>query len=148
MPSYPLIKEVKLVRFLNTLVTAGVDGAAVDSAAIDCRGFDRILVTLDVGATATKNGTLKFLLVDCDTSGGTYAAITGATIGTHTFGASGEAKKTHVIDCAVVPTRPFIKVRYQRETQNSTIDNGYYLLYNGKRLPEAQPTDIKNQVVV
>ncbi len=140
-----LIKQVNFQRWIDTLVTAGVDAALVESSAIDCSGYDRMLVTMDVGATATQAGTIKFYLEECDTSGGTYAALSGATIGTHTHGASGEAKKTYIIDAKL--NKRYVKIAYQRETQNSTIDSGIYMLYNNKMVPEAQSADVKEQVV-
>ena len=140
-----LIKQVDFQRWLDTLVTANVDGAIVESAAVDCNGFDRILVTLDVGATATQNGTIKFYLEECATSSGTFTALSGATIGTHKHGASGEAKKTYVIDAKL--NYRYIKVVYQRETQTSTIDSGILMLYNGKKVPVAQNADVKELVV-
>lgn len=140
-----LSSQVDFQRWLDTLVTAGVDGAIVESAAVDCNGFDRILVTLDVGATATKNGTIKFYLEECATAAGSYTALSGATIGTHTHGASGETKKTYIIDAKL--NYRYIKVVYQRETQNSTIDSGILMLYNGKKVPVAQNADVKELVV-
>jgi hypothetical protein len=140
-----LIKQVQFQRWIDTLVTAGVDASLVESSVIDCAGYDRMLVTMDVGATATQNGTIKFYLEECATSDGTYAALSGATIGTHTHGASGEAKKTYIIDAKL--SKRYVKIAYQRETQNSTIDSGIYLLYNNKMVPEAQTTDVKELVV-
>lgn len=140
-----LSKQVDFQRWLDTLVTAGVDGAIVESAAVDCNGFDRILVTLDVGATATQAGTIKFYLEECATAAGSYTALSGATIGTHTHGASDEAKKTYVIDAKL--NLRYVKVVYQREKQNSTIDSGILMLYNGKKVPVAQNADVKELVV-
>jgi len=140
-----LIKQVDFQRWLDTLVTAGVDAAIVESAAVDCAGYDRILVTLDIGATATQAGTIKFYLEECDTSDGTYTALTGASIGTHTHGATGEAKKTYIIDSKL--SKRYVKVVYQRAVQNSTIDSGILMLYNGKEVPVAQNADVKELVV-
>jgi len=140
-----LIKQVDFQRWIDTLVTASVDASLVESAAIDCAGFDRALVTMDVGATATQAGTIKFYLEECDTSAGTFAALSGATIGTHTHGASGEAKKTYIIDAQL--NKRYIKIAYQRETQDSTIDSGIVMLYNAKKVPVAQNSDVKELVV-
>lgn len=140
-----LIKQVKFQRYLDTLVTAGVDASPVASAAIDCQAFDRFLATLDIGATATNAGTVKFYLTECDTSAGEFTALSGATIGTHTHGSSGEAKKTYIIDAKL--TKRFVKVVYQRETQSTSIDSGIYILYNGKRVPETPGDSVKELVV-
>lgn len=140
-----LIKSVRYQRWIDTLVTAGVDAAAIDSVAIDCQSFDRILVAMDIGATATNAGTVKFYLTECDTAAGVFKALAGATIGTHTHGNSGEAKKTYIIDAKL--SKRFVKIVYQREVQNSTIDSGFYMLYNGKRVPETPGAALKELVV-
>lgn len=140
-----LIKQVQFQRWIDTLVTAAVDVANVESAAIDAASYDRMLVTLDVGATATNAGTVKFFLTECDTAAGTFTALAGATIGTHTHGTSGEAKKTYIIDAKL--DKRYVKINYQRETQSSTFDSGIYILYNGKKVPEAQTADVKELVV-
>lgn len=140
-----LIEQVAYVRWLDTLKTAGVDAAAAASSAIDCAGFDRILATLEVGATATEGGTITFKIQECDTSDGEFADLAGATIGTHTHGGTGEAKKSYVIDAKL--NKRYIKLVYQRAGENSTIDAGIYMLYNNKKTPIATPAGIKELVV-
>lgn len=140
-----LIKQVAYVRWLDTLKTAGVDATAVSTDAIDCSGYDRILATLEVGATVTQAGTIKFKIQECDTADGEFTDLAGATIGTHTHGASGEVKKSYIIDAAL--NKRYIKIVYQRETQNSTIDAGIYMLYNNKKIPITAPAGIKELVV-
>jgi hypothetical protein len=134
--------------FLNALATAGVDGANVESTAIDAAAFDRIRAMLFVGATATNLGTVKFFLTECATSGGTYTAMPGATIGTHTHGASGETAKIYVIDGRMSPGMRYVKVNYQRETQNTALLGGVYELYNNKQVPITKAANVKEQVVV
>ena len=140
-----LIKQVSLNRWLDTLKTAGVDAALAESSAIDCCGYDRMLVTLDVGATATQNGTIQFFLEECDTATGTFTALDGATIGTHKHGATGDAKKTYVIDAKL--NKRYVKIAYQREAQNSTLDSGIYMLYNNKSIPAEQTSSVKELAV-
>lgn len=139
-----LITEVNFHRWLDTIVASGKDAQIVESAAIDCQSYDRALVTLDIGAAATNAGVVAFYVEECDTSGGTYAAIPGASI-THTNGVSGEAKKTHVIDTKL--NKRYIKVVYKRTVQDTALDSGLCLLYNGKKLPVAQNAAVKEQVV-
>lgn len=140
-----LSKQIDIQRWLAAIVAAGTDVAIVESAAIDCAGYDRIMVTLDIGATATQNGTVKFYLEECATSTGSYAAMTGATIGTHTHGASDETAQTYVIDAKL--NLRYVKVVYQRETQNTAFCSGLALLYNGKKVPVAQNAVVKELVV-
>lgn len=143
-----LSKQTYTDFWLSALVAAGTDVATVESTAIDCTGYDRIRVFLMVGATATQNGTVKFFLEECATSGGTYTALSGATIGTHTHGASGETAKIYEIDVFVNSAKPYIKVAYQRETQNTAFLCGTYSLYNGKMLPITKAANVKEQVVL
>jgi hypothetical protein len=141
-----LSKEVDFQRWCAAVVTAGTDVGIVESAAIDCAGYDRIMVTLDIGATAAQNGTVKFYLEECASSAGVYAALTGATIGTHTHTGSGETAKTYIIDAKL--NLRYIKVVYQRETQNTIFNSGIALLYNNKKLPIAQNAVVKELIVV
>lgn len=140
-----LSKQVEFHRWLAAAVAAGVDGAIVESDAIDCQSFDRMLVTLDIDATATQNGTVKFYLEECNTSDGTYAAVTGATIGTHKHGASGETAKTYMIDAKI--SKRYVKIVYQRETQQTSLAGGIALLYAGKEVPTDQAAVLKEMVV-
>jgi hypothetical protein len=141
-----LSKQFEFQRWLAAAVEAGVDAAIVESSAIDCQSFDRILVTLDIGKTATQNGTVKFYLEECATSDGTYAAISGATIGTHKHGATGETAKTYLIDAKI--SKRYVKIVYQRETQNTELAGGIALLYAGKEVPTDQSADLKEMVVI
>lgn len=142
-----LTKQLSTDFWLSALVVAGVDGANVASNAIDCSGYDRIRVLLLVGATAVENGTVKFFLSDSTSSGGDYVALSGATIGTHTHGASGETAKIYELDIKLAPGRNFIKVNYQRETQNTAFLGGIYELYNGKKVPVTKAANVKEQAV-
>lgn len=140
-----LIKQVAYVRWLDTLKTAGVDATPTSTDAIDCAGYDRMLATLEVGATAGEGGTITFKLQECDTADGTFADLSGATIGTHTHGATGETKKSYIIDAKL--NKRYVKIVYQRATQSSTIDAGIYMLYNNKAVPVEAPAGIKELVV-
>jgi hypothetical protein len=131
--------------FASALVTAGTDVAIVESAAIDCAGYDRMRALLLVGATATQNGTVKFYLEECDTSAGVYAALSGATIGTHTHGASGETAKIYEIDAKL--NKRYVKVVYQREAQTTALLGGIYSLYNNKMVPITKAANVKEQVI-
>ncbi len=143
-----LSRNCKTDFWRNALVTAGTDVANVASTAIDCSGYDRIRVLLFVGATAVENGTVKFFLSDNTASTGTFTAITGATIGTHTHGDSGETGKIYEIDAKLNPGRNYVVVNYQRETQNTAFLGGIYELYNGKKVPITKAANIKESAVI
>ena len=141
-----ITKQFDYQRWLAALVAAGTDVAIVESAAIDCVNMDRIAVFLNIGGTAVQNGTVKFYMESCATAAGVYAAIPGATIGTHTHGGSGETAKTYMIDSAI--NNRYVKIVYQRETQNTELQSGIALLYAGKKLPVDLTTAYKESVVV
>lgn len=141
-------KQMYTDYFLSALAAAGTDVSAVESSEIDARGYDRIRMLLFVGATAVQNGTVKFYLEEATASGGSFAASTTATIGTHTHGASGETAKIYEIDAPITATKPFLKIAYQRETQNTALLCGIYELYNNKIVPITKATNIKEQVVL
>ena len=139
------LAKTKDTQLTIAAVAAGVDGGVVDSAAIDCEGKDRALFELIIGASAVENGVVALTLIDCATSGGSYAAITGATI-SHTNGGSGETSKIYQIDAKL--TKRYLKVRYQRTVQNTAFLAGILSLYDGKMVPVAQNAAVKEQVVI
>ena len=52
-------------------------GTIISPAAIDTKGFDEALIVINAGVfSATGDATIT--VTECDTSGGSYAAITGA----------------------------------------------------------------------
>lgn len=59
------------------------------SAAIDTVGFAEAIIIFDAG-TVGASGTVDVTVTDCDTSGGTYAAVTGAAF-TQVVAANDEA---------------------------------------------------------
>ena len=138
-----LANQVRPIKIADA-VAAGVDAAVVDSAAIDCSGFDRLLVVLRVGATAVENGVVALSVVDCDTSGGTYAAITGAAI-SHINGGSGETNQFYLLDTKLV--KKYAKVRYQRTVQNTAFIAATAYLYNSKKVPVAVASDIQELTI-
>lgn len=139
------LAKYKDTQLTIAAVAAGVDGAVVDSAAIDCESKDRALFELIIGATAADTGVVALTLMECDTSGGTYTAISGATI-THTNGASGETSKIYQIDTRL--NKRYLKVRYQRTVANTAFLAGILSLYEGLVIPVPQNTVVKEQVIV
>ncbi len=143
-----ILNQFDFRNWLTAVVASGTDVAIVESAAIDCSGFDRICAFLNIAATATENGTVKFYLEASATAAGLYTAITGATIGTHTHAGSGETAKIYAIDAPVAALKPFVKIVYQRETQATAFGISPVLLYDGKLKPAPRATAYKESAVV
>lgn len=124
---------------------AGTDQAEVTGNAIDARGYDRALFMLDLGAV-TATGTLTFNVQECDTSDGTFADISGANLGADALVLTGKSDDKIIMD---VPVRlGYLKVQYQRGTANVELDALNVLLYNPKKLPTAQHSDVFKAVIV
>ena len=81
-------------------MAAGTDAGLVESSAIDCASYDRMMVIFRLGATATNAGKLTMYIEDCTTPNGTFEELSGSKK-EHTFGSSGETNKFHIIDVAL-----------------------------------------------
>jgi hypothetical protein len=83
--------DSELVFLDGVVFAAGTTGAVAthDSAAIDLKGDDldqegalEVFVDISDAFTGTTNATITLSLIDCDTSGGTYAALTPVQVTT------------------------------------------------------------------
>lgn len=139
-----LANQFKFVKLLGN-TAAGTDASEVTGDAIDARGFDRALFILQLGAVTT-GGTLTFNAQECATSDGTYADIASATIGASAVVLTGKSDNEIFMDVPV--NEGFLKVQYQRATQNVEFDALNVLLYNPKKLPVADNATLFKEVIV
>ena len=101
----------------NTWFIHAVDGVTVgsatttDSSAIDTQGFTEAQLILSFGTTTGTSGTATVSLVECDTSGGTYAAITGATTTALTTDGGAQTDKYVDIALSLLGRERYLKVR-------------------------------------
>ena len=121
---------------------AGKDAAVVDGTAIDARGFNRALFVLELG-DVTDGGKLAFNVQE-SSDGETFADITGA--GFDATVATGKSDGTIMIDVPV--EKGYLRYQYQRTTQNVEIDALQYALYNAKKIPVTQNTDVWKEIVI
>lgn len=121
---------------------AGKDVAEVDGTAIDARGFNRALFVLELGAV-TDGGKLAFNVQE-SSDGETFADITGA--GFDATVATGKSDDTIMIDVPV--TKGYLRYQYQRTTQNVELDALQVALYNAKKIPVTQNTDVWKEIVI
>jgi hypothetical protein len=138
------LKDTKLT--IAAAVTAAVDGAIVESAAIDCQSFDRVMFELLLG-TVTNSAVINLYVEECETSGGTYVKIDASEL-TLTVGASGGAAasaKMLVTDTAI--SKRYVKIVYQRTVANAAFLAGVTSLYMGKRIPTDLPTSVLSRKV-
>lgn len=121
---------------------AGTDGSEVDGSAIDARGFDRALFILELGAV-TNAATLSINIQE-SSNGTDFTDITGAGIADTV--ATGKSDDTVMIDVPVV--KGYLRYQYQRETQNIEFDALQVILYNAKKIPVTQNTDVWQEIVI
>lgn len=139
-----LANQFKLTKLLGN-TAAGTDNSEVTGDAIDARGFDRALFILQLGAV-TSGGKLTFNVQECATSDGTYADINGAEIGAAAVVLTGKSDNEIFMDVPV--NEGFLKVQYQRTTQDVEFDALNVLLYNPKKLPVADSATLFKEVIV
>lgn len=121
---------------------AGVDGAEVNGNAIDARGYNRALFVLELG-TVTNAATLSFNIQD-SSDGTNFADIANA--GFADTVATGKSDDTIMIDVPV--EKGYLRYQYQRETQNIEFDVLQVILYNAKKIPVTQNTDVWKEIVI
>ena len=121
---------------------AGQDGAEVDGDAIDARGYDRALFILELGAVTS---TGKVALQIQESAGGvTFTDITGAGFAATT--ATGKSDDTILIDVPV--NQGYLRYQYQRTTADVEFDALQVILYNNKKIPVTQNSDVWQDIVV
>jgi len=101
-----LHQENKYVNLCAPLSIA--TGAAVTPIAVNCTGFDRIGVFATHGAQtgATKN-TIRLTVYKSAATGGSYTKVTASD---GTMASTASNKIGLIIDAAVDPDKPFVKV--------------------------------------
>lgn len=121
---------------------AGKDLSEVDGSAIDARGFDRALFILELGAVDAA-ATLSFNIQE-SANGTDFTDITGAGIADKV--STGKSDDTIMIDVPV--SKGYLRYQYQRETQNVEFDALQVALYNAKKIPVTQNTDVWQEIVI
>lgn len=107
------IQTAGRVQVVDMLVAVSTATLGLESGTFDCRSYakgSRFLATFSQGIQT--EGTLTYSVVDCDTSGGTYAPVAdlyGAL--TATTSVTAAAGQTQSIAFQPVAGRPFIKLK-------------------------------------
>ena len=113
------------VKVDGTNYTGAAGTSTLTSEVIDTAGYDGVLIRVGIG-TVTTNGTGTFKAQQCDTSGGSYADLTG-TSQAWTDTAGGK-----VIECEIYrPLERYLKTVLARATANSIIDFVEVILFGG-----------------
>lgn len=102
MQSNPKYSE-KLVHVLAPVSVSGL----VTSAAIDCQGFEKGLLVVNVGVMAG-SATLDVSITECDTAAGSFVAASGLAF-TQILAATG-ASQSYLADLNLKARKRYIKV--------------------------------------
>jgi hypothetical protein len=102
------------------------------SAAYNMAGWDGIMCVVRLGSPATNN---NIRATQCDTTGGTYADLTGTLVGNH-------ATDNPLIIDLRRPQEQFIKFSVARGT-TTTIDSLVVIQYRSRTKGQAQPSGVQ-----
>lgn len=118
-------------------VTAGAAAAtAITSDAVDTAGCEGVLFVVSFG-TIVSGAATSIKVQQCDTSGGSYADLTG----TSQTVADDDDNETFVVD-VFRPREQFLKLVVSRATQNATVGSILAIKYGVGQRPTTQGTAV------
>jgi hypothetical protein len=109
----------------------------VESGYVDMANYEGVLFMVTLGDNAD-TATLEVKIEGCDTSDGTYAALTGATV-TRTMGATDHDNKMLYLE-VTQPSYRYLHLDFNRGTANSVIAAVHAIQYGAKKKPVTQST--------
>ncbi len=114
---------------VDMLVPEATATLGIESGTFDCRSYphgSRFIAAFSVGVQT--EGTLTYSVVDCDTSGGTYAAV-ATTYGTLATTTSATDNITQFQAFEANPLRPFVKLKAVETVSVTTaVPSHWYIL--------------------
>ena len=114
---------------ITTVAAVATGTSTITGSALDMTGYEGAIFVVRLGSPATNN---SVKIQQCDTSGGTYADLTGTSVGSHA------TDNPLVIDVRN-PQEQYLKYVVTRGT-TSTIDIVTIIQYGPQRLPVTQPS--------
>ena len=124
-------------KFYYCLATdAAASNTDADGAVVDTQGFDGcVFVTAIADSASTGVATLN--VKQCDTSGGTYAALSGASA-TATCSTNDDLNTQLLVVDVYRPQERYLKANITSATANIAFEATYAILYNGRNAPVTQ----------
>lgn len=137
-PSGYLTENCKI--FIATTTTLGAAGTStITSTAVDTAGYDGCCFIVPLG-TIVSGSVTSIKLTQCDTTGGSYADLTGSNIAV----LDTEDDGLRYIDI-VRPQEQFLKVVVTRTTQNATIGGIVAILYGARKRPATHGSGVTGE---
>lgn len=139
-----LFKNAKIVPLridgTNYALTAGTDGAIINSDEIDTKGFDAVAFVTLLGAVSA-SGVMTQFVKNSDTSA-TYGSGTVDKLGSSLVNVSaGNGDNVPMIIDIHKPQRRYCRLDSQRTGGNVVVLACFAVLYNAHDLPVSQVTD-------
>lgn len=126
-----LLDDCKITTFAPT---ATGTTTITQSTAIDMSGFEGAILIVRLGSPATNN---NIRVSQCDTTGGTYADLTGTLVGNN-------ATDNPLVVDIFRPKEQFLKYVVTRGT-TTTIDTILWIQYNARNRPVTQPSGTQSE---
>jgi hypothetical protein len=114
---------------ITTVAAVATGTSTITGSALDMTGYEGAIFVVRLGAPATNN---SVKIQQCDTSGGTYADLTGTSVGSHA------TDNPLIIDIKNTDEK-FLKYVVTRGT-TSTIDIVTIIQYGPQTRPVTQPS--------
>jgi hypothetical protein len=115
----------------STTTLGAAAATTITSSAVDTAGFDGCLFIVPLG-TIVSGAATSVKVTQCDTTGGSYADLTGTN---QTIADTDDDKLVYVD--VVRPQEQFLKLVVSRATQNATIGGIIAILYGRRSLGTA-----------
>jgi hypothetical protein len=125
-----LIDDVKV----TTVAPVATGTSTITGSALDMAGYDGALFIVRLGSPATNN---NIRISQCDTTGGSYAELTGTLVGNH-------ATDNPLVIDIYRPREQFLKYIVTRGT-TTTIDIVTVIQYNSRNRPVTQPSGTQTE---
>ena len=129
-----ILKNCEVDRIMES-VNAGT--AANLSAAVDMAGYEGVLFVVSLGAITT-TGIATVKVSQCDTSGGSYADLTGTSVAST---ADGDAQGLILVE-VINPLERYLKVTVTTATANVEIDSVTAIKFGAKAMPITENADV------
>lgn len=129
-----LAKDLKFIYCLPA--DAAADDTDADGAVVDTQGFDGCMFVTAI-ADSVATGVAALNAKQCDTSGGTYAALSGATA-TATCATNDDLNTKLLVLDVYRPQERYLKANITAATANIAFEATYAILYTGRKMPVEQ----------
>ena len=125
---------------IASTTTAGAAGtSAITSSAVDMAGFDGCTFVIPLG-TIVAGAATSVKIQQCDTSGGSYADLTGTNITI----ADDDDDGLRYVD-VLRPREQFLKCVVSRATQNATIGGIVAIQYRARLAPVTHGSGVEGE---